>query len=254
MSCKRQAGAQHHAAAVAGAGMGRSGGEIGTAIAARRQHHGMRAEAVDRTVIHAERDHATAHAVFHDQVDGEIFDEEIRVILERLLIQRVQHGVAGTVGRGAGALHRRAFAHVLHVAAEGALIDRAVGVAAEGHASVLQFVDRRRGFAHHIFDGVLVAQPVRPLHGVVHVPGPVVGRVVAQRGRDAALRRHGVAAGRENLGDARGAKARFGAAHRGAQARTARAHHDGVIGMVDDLVCGGHYAAPRARRAMVKTA
>jgi hypothetical protein len=44
----------------------------------------------------------------------------------RLLIERVQHGVAGAVGRGAGALHRRAFAHVLHVAAERTLVDRAI--------------------------------------------------------------------------------------------------------------------------------
>ena len=36
---QRQAGARHHAAAVAGAGMGRGRREIGAAIAAGRQHH-----------------------------------------------------------------------------------------------------------------------------------------------------------------------------------------------------------------------
>jgi hypothetical protein len=138
---------------------------------------------VDAAILHAQRDDAAAflavRAILHDQVDGEIFDEEIRVIFQALLIERVQHCVAGAVGRGAGALHRRAFTHILHVAAERTLVDGAIGVAAERHAGMLQLVDRGRRLAHHIFDRVLIAQPVRPLDGVVHVPGPVIGRVVA---------------------------------------------------------------------------
>ena len=47
---------------------------------------------------------------------------------------------------------------------------------------------------------------------------------------------------REHLGDARGLEARLGAAHRRAQARTAGADDHGVIGVVDDLVSGGHQA------------
>ena len=44
---QRQAGAQHHGVAVAGAGMRRGGREIGAAIAAGRQDRHVRAEAVD---------------------------------------------------------------------------------------------------------------------------------------------------------------------------------------------------------------
>src|SRR3546814_10776869 len=51
-------------------------------------------------------------------------------------------------------------------------------------------LDRLRGFAHHVFDGVLIAQPVRPLDGVEHVPGPVVRRVVTQRSGDEIGRAH----------------------------------------------------------------
>ncbi len=209
----------------------------------------MRAETVDRAVFHAQRDHAAAIAlIVHDQVEREIFDEEVRVIFQRLLVQRVQHGVAGTVGGGAGALRGRAFAHILHHAAERALIDLALFGAAERHARVLQLVHGGGRLAAQIFDRVLVAQPVRPLDGVVHVPGPVVGTHIAQRGGDAALRGDGVAARREHLGDAGGLQTRLGNTHGGAQARAARTHDDGVIGMVDDLVSGsGHYAAaPKA--------
>ena len=207
---------------------------------------------MDRAVIHAQRDHAAADTVLHDQIDREVFDEEISVVLQALLIERVEHGMAGAVGRGAGALDRRSFAHVLHVPAKGPLIDRAIGVAAERHAGVLQFIDRGRCFTHHIFDRVLIAQPVRTLDGIEHVPGPVIGRIVLEACRDPALRGNGVAAGGEDLGDAGGFQPRLGAAHCCAQARTTSADHHGVESVVDDLVSGGHAAAPRAMRTMAK--
>src|SRR3546814_7930353 len=60
---QRKARAQHHAAAVAGAGMGGRRRKIGTARTAGRKDHGVRAEAVDSAVFHAERDHALALAI-----------------------------------------------------------------------------------------------------------------------------------------------------------------------------------------------
>ena len=79
---QRQAGAQHHGVAVAGAGMRRGAGEIGAAIAAGREDRHLRAEAVDRAVVELERDHAAAAAlVVHDQVDREILDEELGRVL-----------------------------------------------------------------------------------------------------------------------------------------------------------------------------
>ena len=151
----------------------------------------MGAEAVERAVFDAQRHDAAAGAVLHDQVEREILDEELGRVAERLAVERVQHGVAGAVGGGAGAL-RDALAVVGGHAAEGALIDLAVLGAREGHAVMLELVDRGRRLAAEIFDGVLVAEPVRPLDGVVHVPAPVVLAHVAERGGDAALRRDGV--------------------------------------------------------------
>jgi hypothetical protein len=75
---QRQAGAQHHAAAVAGAGVGRGAGEIGAAIAAGRQHVVWRGSG-GCAVIHAQRDRRRVQrAIVHDEVDGEIFDVESR--------------------------------------------------------------------------------------------------------------------------------------------------------------------------------
>src|SRR4029450_10295327 len=99
----------------------------------------------------------------------------------------------------AGALDRR-LAVVAGHAAEGPLVDLAVLGAGERDAPVLQLVDRGRGGAAEVFDGVLVAQPVRPLDGVVHVPAPVVLAHVAEAGGDAALGRDGGGGGRGGPG------------------------------------------------------
>ena len=60
MSCERQAGAQDHRIAVAGAGVGGGRGEIDPAVAAGRKDDGLGAEAVDRAVVEAQRDDAAA--------------------------------------------------------------------------------------------------------------------------------------------------------------------------------------------------
>ena len=233
---ERQAGAEHHGVAVAGADMRRGAGEIGAAIAAGGEDHLVRAEAVQRAVLHGERDHAAAATlIVHDQVDGEILDEELGRMAERLAVHGVQHGVAGAVGGGAGA-QGRPLAVVHRHAAEGALQDLAVVVAREGHAPMLELVDGFRRALAEIFDGVLIAEPVRPLHRVIHVPAPIVRAHIAERRGDAALRRNGMRAGGEHLGDAGGAQASFARADHGAQARAAGADHHHVVGVVDDWI------------------
>ena len=227
---QRQAGAQHHGVAVAGLGVRAGAGEIGAAIAAGRQNRLLGAEAMQRAVLQAQRDDAAAGAVLiHDQVDGEILDEELGRVAQRLAVERVQHGVAGAVGGGAGALCRRPLAEVGGHAAERALIDAPVLGAAEGHAVVLELVDGVVGVAAHVLDGVLVSEPIGALDRVVHVPVPVVRAHVADGGGDAALGGHRVRACRKHLGDAGSLQTGFGAAERGAQPGAARADDHDVV-------------------------
>ena len=231
-----QAGSDRHAGAVAGAGMGGGAGQIGTAIAAGRQHHALGAEAMDGAVFQVPGHHAAAHAVcVHDQVKGEIFDEEFYLVLQTLLIQRVQDGMAGAVRRGAGA-HGGGLAVIHHVAAERALIDAAILGAAERHAEMLQLIDRRNGLAAHVFDGILIAEPIRSLHGVVHVPAPIVLAHVAECGADAALGGHSMAAGGKHLGDASGLQSGRAHPQRGPQAGAAGTDHNNIIGVIDNGV------------------
>ncbi|MDT4860489.1 hypothetical protein FQZ97_950570 [compost metagenome] len=155
------------------------------------------------------------------------------------LVQRVQQRVAGTVRRGAGALHRL-LAVVGGVAAERALVDGAIRVAVERHAEVFELVHDLRRFPAHELDGVLVAQPVRALDGVVEVVVPVVLAHVAERGADAALRGHGVRACGEHLGEHGHLEAGTRQLQRGAHAGAAGTDDDNVK-LTLGKICGcGH--------------
>ena len=152
--------------------------------------------------------------------------------------------MAGTVSRGAGALHRRTVAEILHVAAERTLIDAAVFGTRERHTIVLELIDSCRSFARKIFHRVDVAEPVRTLDGVVKVPLPIVRPHVLQRGGNTALGRHGVRAGREHLGDAGGLETLLSHAQRCAQTGTTGAHDDDIELMVNISVGFSSDAGP----------
>src|SRR5499433_444184 len=154
---QRQAGTQHHRVAVTRAGVGAGASEVHASVAAGRQYCLAGTEAVDRAVVELERDDATAPAlVVHDQVDGEIFDEELRRMAQRLAVQGMEDGVAGTVGSSRGTL-RRALAVVDGHAAKRTLIDLALLGTRERHAPVIELVDRLRSVAAQILDRVLVS-------------------------------------------------------------------------------------------------
>ena len=101
---------------------------------------------------------------------------------------------------------------------------------------MLELVDGFRRALAQIFDGILIAEPVRPLHRVVHVPAPIVGTHIAEGRGDAALRRNGMRARGKHLGDAGGAQASFARADHGTEAGAAGADHHHIVGVVDDWI------------------
>src|ERR1700743_267615 len=169
----------------------------------------MRAEAMQRTILEIPGQEATADAVIvHQQVEREVFDEEYRVVPQALLIERVQDGVAGAVSGSAGALCHL-LAAIDGLSAERSLVDLAFGGARERDAVMFELQYRGYGLTAHIFDRILVAEPVGALDRVVHVETPIVAVPhVAERGRHAALRRYCMAARLKHLGDACGCQPR----------------------------------------------
>ncbi len=237
---QRHADARRQRHAVAGADVRRRAGLVGPPVAAGGEHHGAGEETMQAALDHVIGDHADdAPGVVRHEVDGEELDEELRLVLQRLLVQRVQHGVTGAVSGGAGALRRRLVVRLV-LAAERALINLAVLGARERHAGVFELDHRRDGLLAHVLDGVLVAQPVRALHGVVEVVAPVVVHHVAERGVDAALRRHGVRAGREHLGKTRHRQVLGRHAEGGAKAGAAGANDHHVEAVIGNLLLAAH--------------
>ena len=155
----RQAGTQYHAATITCTGMCRSTGEIGSTITTGGQHNHMGTETMNRSCRHVDCNHATAFAIFHDQIDGEIFDEEFGRIAQGLTIQRMQNRMAGAVGGSTGALGN-ALAEIGGHAAERTLINFAFFGARERHTPMFQLVNGSRCIAAQIFNRILIAQPV----------------------------------------------------------------------------------------------
>ena len=82
---QRQARAQHHGGAIACLRVRAGASEISAAVAARGDHHGLRAEAMQRAVIELPRRHAAAMAgIVHDQIEREVLDEEFDIVPQRL--------------------------------------------------------------------------------------------------------------------------------------------------------------------------
>jgi hypothetical protein len=243
-----QAGAQHHGAAVAGAGVCRGAGLVHASTSTRRDHRHVGAEPVDRSVLQAPSEQtATDTVLVNQEIESEIFGEESRAVLEALLIERVQDGVAGAIGGGGGPMGHRALGVFGRMAAERPLVDLAGLGAAERHAEMLELDDRRDGLVAHVCNRVLVAQPVGAPDRVEHVPAPIVLLDVPEGGADPALRRDGVAARRVDLGDAGRVQAGGDHAERRPEARAAGAEHDHVEGMVDDVVAVGHWILSSGR-------
>ena len=219
MSISGDAGAIGEGMAVAGRDQRVRGRRVDAPEAAGRQDDGLRGQRLDLAVVHVDRDDASAASVFDDERRDEPLVVGADVQLERLLVQDVQKRLAGDVGDVAGAREAGA--------AEGPLGDAAVRLAVEDGAHVLELDDVVGGFAAHGLDGVLVAEVVAALDGVVGVLLP--GVVVAERGVDAALCGDGMASKRIDLAqkgnvDA-GARHFEGSAH----SRETRSYYEDVM-------------------------
>ena len=210
----------------------------------------MRAKPVQRALGHVERDHTAALAIFHNEVEGEVLDEELGIVLQGLLIQGMQHGVAGAGGCRAGAL-RDALAVVGGHAAERALIDLALLRARERYPVMLELDHRRGRHLAHELDGILIAQPVGAFHGVIHVPAPVILAHVAECGGNTALRGDRVTARGEHLGQAGGGESGLRQTERRAQSGAAGSNHHHIVGVVDELVLAHGFKSAMRRIAKI---
>ncbi|GMA34859.1 hypothetical protein GCM10025876_10630 [Demequina litorisediminis] len=129
-----------------------------------------------------------------DQVERVELVEKLDLLLDALLVQRLQDHVAGAVGGVAGATHGR-LAVAAGVAAKAALVDLALGRAVKRQAHLLEVKDRVDGLVAQDLRGILIDQVIATLDGVEGVPLGVVVLDVGEGRRHAALGRARVRAG-----------------------------------------------------------
>ena len=213
------------------------------ACAARREDDGLCTKRVNLASGELVRDHARDRDIFagggglgvsgEEQVEHVVLVIELHLLLDALLVQRLQNHVSGAVGRIACAPHGR-LAVVARVSTKAALVDVAVLGAVEGKAHLLEIEHGVDRLVAQDLRGVLVNQVVAALDRVEHVPLGVVILDIAQCRGHAALRGAGVGARGVQLGQdcSAGALRAFeGRAH----ASAAGAHDHDVV-----LMRGGH--------------
>src|SRR5262249_12068658 len=124
------------------------------AKAARREDDDLGVEYVQPPGADVARDDARDPALVEDQIEHVKFRKELHARLDRLLIQRLEDHVAGSVRGVAGAPHR-CLAEVSSVSTEAALIDQSFRGSAERKPAMLELVDRGDRIAAHDLAGVL---------------------------------------------------------------------------------------------------
>ena len=227
---QRQAVAEGDGHAVTGQRVRVRGGLEDLAATARGEDDRLRLEHVDfaggQIVGHDAGRPGLAVDLGHDQVEHVVLVEELDVVLDAVLVQRLENHVARAVRRVARTANGR-LAVVARVSAEATLVDPALGGAVERQAHLFEVQHGVNGFLGHDLGGVLVHQVVAALDGVEGVPLPVVFLDIGQRRTHSALGRTGVRTGRVDLGQYGGA---------GALAGFDGCAHTGTAGTDDDHI------------------
>jgi hypothetical protein len=96
-----EAGTGNHGHTVTSASMSRCAAEVSTAVATGSQNSVVSKEAVQGTVLLVVGQDTTALSVLHDQVKGEVLDEVVGIVAERLSVESVEKSMASSVGSSA---------------------------------------------------------------------------------------------------------------------------------------------------------
>jgi hypothetical protein len=163
-------------------------------------------------------------------------DKTVRKFDTKIHVQSVEEGVSGPVGHSAASVSLSTFTIVVTLSTERSLVDLAILGTRERHAVVFQFNNGSWSFFAHVVDGILVTEPIGSLHGIVHVPAPVIWLHVAEGGVHSPLGSDSVRSGWKKLCDASGVETGFGQAKCGSKAGTASTDDDGIEFVVNDCV------------------
>ena len=147
---------------------------INTTAATGSKHHSFSVENINFAGFHFHGGYTDYVAVFiTNQILRRPFHKELCIGTDVLLVQSMQHRMTGTVGNRTCTFYR-AFTVFGSMAAERTLVDFATFHTVKRHTHVFQLNYGFRRCAAHKLNRILVAQPVRTFHGIVHMPIPTV--------------------------------------------------------------------------------
>jgi hypothetical protein len=170
----RKTSTSDHGHTVTGTGVGGSAREVGTSITTGSQDGVVGLEAVQSTILLVVGNDTTALTILHQQVEGEVFDEVVGVVTERLSVESVQKSVTGTISGSGATVGLATLTELLGLTTESTLVDTSILGTGEGATVTLKLANTGGGLAGHVVNGVLVTKPIGTLHGIVHVPSPVI--------------------------------------------------------------------------------
>ena len=109
---------------------------------------------------------------------------------------------------------------------------------------MFKFDHGRYRFTTHVFDRILIAEPVGALNRIVHVPLPGIGAHVTERGTHTTLGCNGMTSGGKNLGNTGGRQSSGCHTQGCAQSGASCTDDYDVIAVIDNLVFRGHSLYP----------
>ena len=178
-------------------GVGRR--SVNTACTSGSKQHCFGMENINIACFHFHHSYADYITIFiTDQIQRSPLNKKLCIGTNILLIQSMQHCMACTVGNRTSTFYGT-LAVLGSMTAERTLINFTAFHAVERHAHVLQFNYCFRRSTAHKFDRILVAQPVRTFHGIVHMPIPTVFLHITERCGNTALCRYSMRTGRKYL-------------------------------------------------------
>jgi len=113
-------------------------------------------EAMNGSILEVEGEDTAAGAVFHDQIESKVLDEEGAVIAEGLAVEGVKKGVSRSICSSAATDGLSSLSKLETLSTKGTLIDLSLGRSRKGQTVVLEFDDNVGSFTTHVMNCILV--------------------------------------------------------------------------------------------------
>lgn len=127
-----------HGIPITSACVGASAAEVGSTISTSCQNRLVRAETMKSTILHVHGNNTNALSILHNQIKGEIFDEEVGVVPEGLAVKRMENSMACSISGRGTPVGLATFAVFQRLTTKCTLVYLSFLGSGEGHAKVFQ--------------------------------------------------------------------------------------------------------------------